>query len=529
MTECVVKARPYQAEAIDSAFREFEGGKESTLCVMATGTGKTIVAGGFAHRAKHKHHRRVMFLAHYDMLLYQAQNAFHRYGLSTSVEMADQDAQDYYGDKSDVVLGSIATLRGPRLKSWNPREFGALITDECHHGRADSYVNIFKHFKGYWHLGLTATPDRGDGKNLGAIYESIAFDYNMRRAVRDGYLVPVFEVKCYCDVDLKNVKTTGGDFNPGDLEERISPHVEQLCDIAITEMGSRKTVVFTPDVGSAQLASDCFNHKGRKSAWIAGAPRMSKEEQKEILSQYANGELDVICCNKKLTEGWDDPPTSCVVIMNPTQKRSLFAQMVGRGTRLDHGKEDCLIVNFAWQTTNGMELCTVIDLFDDTDTDDEIVKLAKKLANKPENNGRAASELFDEAEEEFRRKASQLHIKMSGKPTTYSRLVCNPLGVSGVLGVKLKEDWHFSGNGPQISEKQAEFLKRLGVESPETLNRFGASRMIDTVLGRRKRGMASIKQVHLAINLGMDPDAARKMTFSEASGIIDELMKKRRR
>lgn len=525
--ESVVKTRPYQDAAVSSVFKEFKSGKDATLVVMATGTGKTVVAGTVAKKCREMG-RRCLFLAHTDNLLYQAQNSFTRFGLSTAIEMANLDAKEsaFFGNKPDVVLGSIQTLRGARLKTWPKDEFGLMITDECHHGRAATYESIFNWFTGTWHMGLTATPDRGDGKNLGAIYESIAFEYNLKKAIREGYLVPIVQSVCQTDVDLKNLRTTGGDYNEGDLVERISPHIEKLVDAAVNEIGDRKTAVFTPDVGTAQLASDAFNHKGKRAAWIAGMPRMSREQQKEVLEAYAQGDLDILCCAQKLAEGWDDPPTSCVVIMRPTKKRSMFAQMIGRGTRLSPGKTDCLIVNFAWETTAQHELCTTMELFDDSEVDDGVMAVATRMAKEKKNEGRSLMDIFDEAEKEYRR-VEGLKIKMSGSKANYEKFVFDPVGVGKLIGVQLKQDYHLNSGTP-LSEKQDAYLRSMGLESTDGLNRIGASRTIEAMLQRREKGLATIKQVRFAISLGMDPVSARDMLFSDASAIIDELKRRKK-
>lgn len=526
--EVSVKSRPYQELGVKNIFKEFQGGKDSTLCVMATGTGKTLVAGETAHKSFYEHGRRTLFLAHTDNLLYQAQNAFSRFGLETTIEMAELDGQEahFFGSKPHVTLGSVQTLQRTRLQSWGKHAFGLIICDEAHHSRAQSYQNIFHHFKDYWHLGLTATPDRGDGKNLGAVYESVAFEYNLKNAIKDGWLAPIVQVVCKTSVDLSDIRTTGGDFNEGDLSERIAPYIEELVDATINEIGERKTVVFCPDVGSAQAAADIFRQKGKQAAWIAGMPRMNREEQKSVLNAYASGSLSVICGCDKLTEGWDDPPTSAVVIMRPTRKRSRFAQMVGRGTRKSPGtgKTDCMIVNFAWETTKGHELVSPFELFDDSETDDEVMEIAKALAAKPANRERSMMDIFDEAEQEFRQR-SIIKIKMSGKKAEYSKFSFDPVGVSQLIGVNLKPDWHLNSGTP-LSEKQHDFLRKLGMDSTNGLNRMGASKTIDAMLERRKLGLASLKQVRYAITLGMDAGEARKMSFRDASKVIDELKRR---
>jgi superfamily II DNA or RNA helicase len=346
-----VQDRYYQRAASDACFGQWTGGVKSTLLVLPTGTGKTVVSGMVCRRAIDEFSRRSLFLAHREELITQAADKLSRFDLTTAIEMADQRAQRHASlfGSPDVTIGTIQTLQRGRLRSWRRDEFGLIVVDEAHHAKAQTYLNTLGWFDNYWLLGITATPDRGDGQNLGSVFETVAYEYKLRQAIEDGFLVPIVAARLHTTVNLKNIKTTGGDYNAGELEERIGPHIEELADAIVKECGSRQTVVFTPDVGSAEAMADALTQLGVKAEAVSGA--MQKVNRRDALRRFSERDYQAIVCCDLLTEGWDEPQVACVVVCRPTKKRNRYAQMIGRGTRPhpDSGKVDCLVIDFAWE------------------------------------------------------------------------------------------------------------------------------------------------------------------------------------
>ncbi|MBX6312057.1 MAG: DEAD/DEAH box helicase [Isosphaeraceae bacterium] len=529
-----IQSRPYQEKARTNVFAEWLGGKDSTLVILPTGCGKTVLAGMIAAEALEAHGRRMLFLAHRGELITQAANTFQRMGMDVAIEKADQRAgghAGFFGKKPDVVVGTVQTLQGRRLRSWDRHEFGLICTDEAHHARARTYRAIYDYFQGYWHLGITATPDRGDGQNLGAVYESVALEYSLKHAIGGcppddpgGWLVPLVTARCKVNVDLRKIKTTGGDLNQGDLEEAIGPYIEELADATKAEIGARQTVIFTPDVGSAEGVASALKQMGAAAEAVSG--RMNDLERARTLRAFANKEFQVICCCDLLIEGWDCPSVSAVVVMRPTLQRSRYAQMIGRGTRPcpGDGKEDCLIVDFAWETTTGHELVTAVELFDDSNQDDEVQEIAQQLLfeGKEPNPMRAV----ERAEEIFRER-QKFKIRLTGRKAAYTKFVYDPVGVAHFLGIPIKRSWDL-GSGSPATAKQVEYLKAVGIDA-EGMTKFGASKFIDEVRRRREQDLATPKQVQYMINLGVDPEQARTVEFARASEIINELKQGKRR
>ena len=316
--------RDYQVRALNRILAEFKGGIGSTLLVLPTGTGKTVT---FGHVARHVVDLggRVLVLAHREELLAQAANSLATVGVEAEIEKADQRARAW-GDPGCVVA-SVQTMQGKRLKSWEPRHFTLIITDEAHHATAPTYRRIYDHLEPAWHLGVTATADRLDKKNLGQVFQSLAFEYSLRDAILAGYLARLQIVRCETKVDLSAIKTTAGDLNSADIEEAIRPHIEELTNAIRKEIGTRRTIVFTPDVGSAQATASALESLGIRAAAISGESR----DRASILADFRSGRCQALVNCNLLTEGFDAPFVEAVVLMRPTKSRSLYCQMVGRG------------------------------------------------------------------------------------------------------------------------------------------------------------------------------------------------------
>jgi superfamily II DNA or RNA helicase len=531
-----INYRPYQIEGRDATFREFDAGIPSTLVVMPTGTGKTVLGGMMIEEAK-KRSKRSLFIAHRRTLIKQAVKTFAEgFGFSTYIEMGDHDALEMtaLNGTSDVVVGSIQSLQADRLLRWSPNEFGLIIIDEAHHALADSYSKTLNWFRDYWLAGITATPKRGDRRNLGSRFTTKAYEYGLRQAISDGYLVKPIVRRCPVPIDLRGIKIIGGDFSIGELEERIGPRIETLARHFLDEVGDRRWVAFTPDVGSAMaFAQVCTaigvaDGTGRVARYVAGAGGafgMHEKLRDLNLTEYEQRQYQGIVCCELLVEGWDDRSVEAVGVIRATTQAYRYGQMIGRGLRIcpEIGKTNCLIIDFDWQTDDdARDICSTVDLFDDGLLDPDVYATAKQLASE-----RAvdidAMDVIEEAEriERIRRRFS---IKLTGKTAKYESYEYDPIGLSKILGIKLsgKHDIDRRGNNP-ASEAQLGMLKRLGVTAPESMSKWGASKLIGKLLKRRDTGMASPSQVKELIVSGVNEEYARALNASEASGVISDL------
>ena len=345
-----MELRPYQKEAKEAVFEQWENGTRKTLLVLPTGCGKTIVFAKITEDCV-SHGDRVLILAHRGELLEQAADKIAKAtGLKCATEKAEESC---LGSWFRITVGSVQSLmRETRLSRFPEDYFNTIIIDEAHHCISDSYQRVLKHFPDAKVLGVTATPDRGDMKNLGQVFESLAYEYKLPKAIKEGYLSPIKAVTIPLQVDLTGVGVQSGDFKAGDLGTALDPYLEGIAQEMEKYCQEKKTVVFLPLVKTSQKFRDILNSHGFRAAEVNG----ESQDRAEILEDYATGKYNVLCNSMLLTEGWDCPDVDCIVVLRPTKVRSLYCQMVGRGTRLASGKDHLLLLDFLWHTERH-ELC----------------------------------------------------------------------------------------------------------------------------------------------------------------------------
>ena len=334
--------RPYQTKAKQCITAQWAAGRSRTLLVLPTGTGKTIVFASLA-ADQVRAGDRVLILAHRGELLEQAADKLQRStGLVSAVEKAESTCLDSW---YRVVVGSVQTLQRPARLERFPRDyFGTIIIDEAHHAITDGYRRILEHFSAAKVLGVTATPDRGDMRNLGEVFDSLAFEYKLTDAIKEGYLCRIMAQTVPLKLDITSVTMSGGDYAVGELGTALDPYLEQIAAEMAARCKGRKTVVFLPLIKTSQKFRDLLNTHGFRAAEVNG----QSADRKEVLADFDAGKYNVLCNSMLLTEGWDCPSVDCVVVLRPTKVRSLYSQMVGRGTRLYPDKDHLLPDMIVW-------------------------------------------------------------------------------------------------------------------------------------------------------------------------------------
>jgi superfamily II DNA or RNA helicase len=537
-----ITLRWYQEAAIKRIFEEWDSGNNSTLLVLPTGCGKTITFGSIVYRFNEHYGmrpdgspRRSLILAHRTELITQACDSLAVLGVEAAIEQASQKARSgVFGDPTCVVASvqsMQANERSKRLLSWDPDYFDLIITDEGHHAaskpkskgkdkgkiKPNIYKNIFNHFTGAEKkLFVTATPDRADGANMGDICDSLAFEYPMYEAVREGWLCPIRIRWCDTGVDLRNIRTTGGDLNESDIAEAIKPHIEVLARATKKEIDDRKTLVFTPDVGSAEAFASAMESLGIKSASLSG--ESSDNERQDVLNAFRRGDIQLLANCALFTEGFDVPAISCVVLLRPTKSRPLYCQMVGRGTRPAPGKENLIVVDFPW-VAGKHKLVKPTELFDSTKQSEERYQEAEKLLESGKTDDlMAAMKMADEVIKE----KVKLRIKVTEGRVKYRRTEYDPLAVGDILGIPYRQESEGSLK-KKITDKQLDILRKAKIVGAESMSAPRASLYVDKVIERWKADKATIPQVSYLIALGVEPEVAREMKFKEASATISRL------
>ena len=508
----VQSLRPYQQAARDSIHAQWEQGRLRTLLVLPTGTGKTIVFASVA-ADQVRAGDRVLILAHRGELLEQAADKLQRStGLVSAVEKAESTCLNSW---FRVVVGSVQTLqRSARLERFPRDYFGTIIIDEAHHAITDGYRRILDYFEGAKVLGVTATPDRGDMRNLGEVFDSLAYEYKLTDAIKEGYLCKIMAQTIPLQLDISEVGFTSGDYSLGQLGTALDPYLEQIAAEMVQRCRGRKTVVFLPLIKTSQKFRDLLNAKGFQAAEVNG----QSADRKEVLADFDAGKYNVLCNSMLLTEGWDCPSVDCVVVLRPTKVRSLYSQMVGRGTRLAEGKTDLLLLDFLWMTDKH-ELCRPADLV----CEDRAVarQMTENLTETgaPEDIEEAAAQACEDVvaqrEEALAKQLAEQRRKkaMLVDPLQYEMSI-QAEDLSGYVPA-------FGWEAGPPTEQQTSALEKLGI-LPDAVESAGkASLLLDRLHKRRDEGLTTPKQIRCLEKYGFQHVGT--WSFEQAKHMIDRI------
>lgn len=504
-----MELRPYQQEARQAIFEQWDGGIKRTLLVLPTGCGKTIVFSKVAEDCVKKGDR-VLILAHRGELLDQASDKIQRStGLGCAVEKAEESCQ---GSWFRIVVGSVQTMmREKRLGQFPADYFQTIIVDEAHHCISDSYQRVLKHFPDANILGVTATPDRGDMRNLGQFFDSLAYEYTLPKAIREGYLSPIKALTIPLKIDMSSVSVQAGDFKAGDIGTALDPYLEGIAEEMQKYCVDRKTVVFLPLVKTSQKFRDILNSHGFKAAEVNG----ESQDRAEVLKDFESGRYNVLCNSMLLTEGWDCPSVDCIVVLRPTKVRSLYCQMVGRGTRLHPGKDHLLLLDFLWHTERH-ELCHPASLICDSE------EVARKMTENLEEAAGCPVDI-EEAEktaaEDVVAQREEALAKQLAEMRRRKKKLVDPLQFE--MSIQAED---LSGYVPAFgwemgppSDKQKSSLEKLGILPDEIDNAGKAAKILDRLDKRRQEGLTTPKQIRFLEGRGFQHvgtwqfDTARKL------------------
>jgi ATP-dependent helicase IRC3 len=359
--------RPYQDECHAAIRKSYIDGIHHQLVSMATGTGKTIIFAQLPERMGDLLPGQQIVLAHREELIDQG---IRKMRAANPTLRIDKEMAGHHADPStaDCIVASVATLgtrNNARLSRYNWERIDKIVTDEAHHSVAPSYLNIYEAAT-LWqpgnktlHLGVTATPQRGDGSGLGKIYDRIVYTYSMRRAIEEGWLVEPCGYRLVTGTSLDHVKVTAGDYAVGKLSETVNTPArnKQIVKTWLQNAEGLRTLAFTVDIQHAQDLAKAFQAAGvnAEAVWGDDPDRAAK------IAAHKSGLIHILVNCGVLTEGYDDPGIECVILARPTKSSVLFTQMVGRGTRLEEGCDNLLTVPPEW---DGKRTCFIIDVVD---------------------------------------------------------------------------------------------------------------------------------------------------------------------
>ena len=507
-----ITLRPYQAEARDAILQEWDQGRKRTLLVLPTGCGKTVV---FSKVAEDRVNRggRVLVMAHRGELLDQAADKIRQVtGIECAYEKASASA---LGSMLPITVGSVQSLCQERRLSQFPQDYySSIIVDEAHHCLSVSYQRVLEHFPEADVLGVTATADRADKRNLGTYFESQAFEYTMTQAIREGYLCPIKAQMIPLELDISKVGISGGDYNADEIGHALQPFLRQIAREIAEHYADRKTVVFLPLIHTSQTFCALLREMGVPAAEVNG----NSPDRAEILRDFEAGQYSVLCNSMLLTEGWDCPSVDCVVMLRPTKVRSLYQQAIGRGTRLFPGKTELLILDFLWLTERH-DLCRPSSLIS-KDANiaariDQQVKDAEYGVYIMEAEETAERDALAERE---RALAEQLAIMRNR-----TRKLVDPLQYAMSIAAEDLANYEptFVWEMGPPTQKQLEFLEKRGIFPDSVENMGKASMLIDRLIRRQDEGLSTPKQIRCLERYGFRQVGT--WTFDQASTLISRL------
>lgn len=484
--ESPIPLRPHQVEAVNSVVRDLKIYR-STLIVHPTGSGKTVTAGELIRRWVVSG-ARVLVICPAHLVDQFADHVRSVIGeLGVSVEQGPR----YAALTDRVVVASVPTLKGGRLSRFGAGHFDYVVADESHHSRSLSWQTVLERFAEAKVVGLTATPDRADNKPLvGPIFDTCSHEYMIPTAIRDGWLVPILYSRVLLEhLDLKGVKRTSGDYAQGELGRRMIDArgaTDTVVEKTIELVGSRKAVVFAVTIEHAEILAGAFRDAGATA--IAISSKTDKTLRAAGEAQFEAGVIQFLVNVGCYCEGWDHPPVSAIVLVRPTQSRSLYTQQIGRGLRLSPGKEDCLVLDFT-ASSSSHEIVHAPDVLRPR-------KDRKPGTNPFEDIGEGGVvDLLASMDEEIEKEAIAARVREIDVLERVSRAA---------------------------SAAQVGALAKFGIDAPEIEARE-ASALIDVLIERSRKQMATLKQIKSLVKAGTHPVDALAMTFAQASAGIAEL------
>lgn len=382
----MLQLRPYQEKFLAAVLAAREQGLQRVLGSSPTGTGKTVTFCAIRNAWQEFAPGPALVLAHREELLEQAGKAFQRADPHCWVDL--EQANRKAGAMANIIVASVQTLGRPDSKrlEWLVPEVRLIICDEAHHAVSPSYLNVFKRFRcfeegGPFLLGVTATPKRLDQKNLRSVFQEQVFNYSIRDAINDGWLSDVIGYRVRTNCELKKVRKVAGDFDQKqlakalDVAARTSEVVKHWQAVA----SDRHTIAFGINVEHAKHIAEAFREKGVAAEHIHGG--MDRTTRRGILERHRTRKTQILSNVDVLTEGYDDPAISCVLMLRPTESWGFYCQAIGRGLRLFPGKANCIVIDVV-DNCDGMTLASIpalLDLPPNLDLQGQSLKKAAKL------------------------------------------------------------------------------------------------------------------------------------------------------
>ncbi|MDP4552960.1 DEAD/DEAH box helicase family protein [Alkalihalobacillus macyae] len=423
-TQSVLEPRPAQLEALESLETTLEEGYTRAMVVLPTGIGKTYLAGFFARSFK-----RVLFIAHREEILYQAKNSFEHV-------LPDRSTGIYNGrvkDRAEMLFASVFTIgQKKNLKQFSPDEFDLIVVDEFHHAAANSYQGIIDYFTPAFLLGITATPDRMDNKDVyGICGGNVAYQMHFIEAIQNKWLTPFRYYGVYDETDYSQVTWLGNKYDPEELlAAQLKDEVASEILSAWLEHKQSRSLGFCSSIVQANYLTEYFNEKGYTA--ISLHSKSWDYSRKEAIDALTNGDIDIIFTVDLFNEGVDIPPVDTLLFARPTESLTVFTQQVGRGLRLYNGKEYCNIIDLIGNYRNADIKLALFDTSPEQSVkkktiepivpancefnlDLNVVDLLKELKKKKQPRKEKLLDVYQDLKLELGRRPTYLELHLKGR------------------------------------------------------------------------------------------------------------------
>jgi superfamily II DNA or RNA helicase len=512
--------RPYQREAANAAWKAFKEFRKQ-LMVLPTGSGKTVI---FARMAGHPELQPALILAHRDELVNQA---VERLKETTGIEASIEKASSNGSRTAPVVVGSIQTLAGvERLETWPNDHFKFVVIDEAHHALSDTWQRVIEHFPSAKILGVTATPHRGDKKNLGKYFENVCYELSLLDLVHQGYLCPIKIRTVPLKIDLSSLRKKLGDYSEADSGALLEPLLEKLGETIKEYADDKKSLIFLPLRHTSRKLCSVLQSLGLKAEHIDG----DDPDRKQKLEDFKSGKITHLCNAMLLTEGYDEPSIECIIPLRPTTSQPLYAQMVGRGTRNSPGKDCLLILDYLWLHEQHSLIRPAHLIAESDEIADAMTRMSEEAGREDSWPGGGDDGELDlegmhgsaveEREETLRRR---LEEKASRESKTINALEY-ALDVKELALADYEPTMPWESLPPTM--RQLEILAKVGI-APESITCRGhASKVMGTVFFRTRNRLATAKQVYWLARYGHPHP--NTVTMEEASKFLSKRWGKER-
>jgi superfamily II DNA or RNA helicase len=468
---------------------------------------------------------RTLFLAHTKELVRQPKAAFEEdFGCAATIEMGAMKA-----DCSPMVFACVPTMVNRVKKGlWRPDTFKRIVFDETHRVLAAGHAFVAEHFgkEGAQIVGCTATPRRGDKRDLLQFFDGKAYDKDIRDLWREGFLIEPTIVQEPLNIVIQHAKPTITD---EDVGHAIEPYLEEAADRVMKVARGRCGLSFLPLRATARKFCEMLCRRGLKAEYVGGD--IEEAEQKQIKDRLILGKIDHVCNAQIWGEGVDIRPCNLLVDLRPTQSWPAAMQKWGRLTRTyvpkapyasPHGrwpkKTDALLLDFCFETSQHSMLVRPAAMLAKDDVEEEAISevLAKGGGG---NLMQAARKVANDREETLRKRLMAMATR---KGATVSAVEFF-LGQRRMDLVEYEPSQKWELAPP--TDAQIETITKAGIDADSVQSRGHAKQMIDMIVARRKKDLATAPQCRYAQFLG-HPDPWN-LTFTEANRWLDAHAKKR--